>query len=64
HAEAGATNVFDNHDWTMKYIKLLGVALDPMESTAGASIFHLRGKRIVIRQGSAVEWPLEFSSLD
>ena len=59
YAEAGATNVFDNHEWTMKYVKLLGVALDPMESTGGASIFHIRGKRIVIKPGSPVEWPLE-----
>jgi monoamine oxidase len=60
HAEAGATNVFDNHEWTMKYVKELGVALDPMISTGGgASIYHIRGKRIVIKRGSPVEWPLE-----
>jgi monoamine oxidase len=59
YAEAGATNVFNNHEWTMKYVKELGVALDPMESTGGASIFHIRGKRIVIKSGSPVEWPLE-----
>src|SRR5262245_19024727 len=29
YAEAGATNVYDNHEWTMKYVKELGVALDP-----------------------------------
>lgn len=59
YAEAGATNVFDNHEWTMKYIKLLGVALDPMESTPGAAIFHVRGKRIVIKPGSPVDWPFD-----
>src|SRR5262245_47868748 len=60
YAEAGATNVYDNHEWTMKYVKLLGVTLDPMVSTGGgASIYHLRGKRIVIKSGSPVEWPLE-----
>lgn len=59
YAEAGATNVFDNHEWTMKYARELGVSLDPMESTGGASIFHIRGKRIVIKSGGAVEWPLE-----
>jgi monoamine oxidase len=58
-AEAGATNVFDNHEWTMKYARELGVALDPMESIGGAAIFHMRGKRIVIKSGSPVEWPLE-----
>src|SRR5262245_42492937 len=60
YAEAGETNVFDNHEWTMKYVKLLDVTLDPMGSTAGgASIYHIRGKRIVIKRGSPVEWPLE-----
>jgi len=59
YAEAGATNVFDNHEWTMKYIKLLGVTLDPMESIAGASIYHIRGKRVIIKPGSPVDWPLE-----
>jgi len=62
YAEAGATNVFDNHEWTMKYAKLLDVTLDPMGSTGGgASIYHIRGKRIVIKRGSPVEWPLELS---
>jgi monoamine oxidase len=60
YVEAGATNVFDNHQWTMKYVKELGVALDPMGSSGGgASIYHIRGKRIVIKSGSPVEWPLE-----
>src|SRR5262245_46030421 len=59
YAEAGATNVFDNHEWTMKYIKELGVTLDPIETPGGASIFHMRGKRLVIKPDSAVEWPLE-----
>ncbi|MEK7833539.1 MAG: FAD-dependent oxidoreductase, partial [Acidobacteriota bacterium] len=62
YAEAGATNVFDNHNWTMKYIKLLGVTLDPMESTPGAAIFHVRGKRLVIKSGSPVDWPLELKA--
>ncbi len=59
YAEAGATNVFDNHDWTMKYLKLLDVAIDPMESIIGASIYHIRGKRLIIKPGNAVDWPLE-----
>jgi monoamine oxidase len=59
YAEAGATNVYDNHNWTMKYVKLLGVALDPVASSTFAPIFHVRGKRIVIKQGAAVDWPIE-----
>ena len=59
YAEAGATNVFDVHEWTMKYTKLLGVPLDRMESSSGASVFHMRGKRVVIKPGSAAELPLD-----
>ncbi|HMV82360.1 MAG TPA: FAD-dependent oxidoreductase [Blastocatellia bacterium] len=59
YAEAGATNVFDNHAWTMKYLKLLGVALEPMESSSGAALYHLRGKRVLLKQGNPVDWPLE-----
>src|SRR5215211_4050453 len=29
YAEAGATNVFDVHHWTIKYAGLLGITLDP-----------------------------------
>jgi monoamine oxidase len=39
YAEAGATNVFDVHQWTIKYAKLLGVELDPVTSPGGSSIF-------------------------
>ncbi len=62
YAEAGATNVFDNHAWTMKYLKLLGVALEPMESTNGAALYHLRGKRVLLKPGSPVDWPLELNA--
>jgi len=59
YAEAGATNVFDNHAWTMKYIRLLNLTLDPEPSTSGASIYYMRGKRIVIKPDVPVDWPLE-----
>jgi len=62
YAEAGATNVFDNHEWTNKYIKLLGVAIDPMPPVGGASIYYLRGKRVLMKPGSPVDWPLELKA--
>ena len=43
----------------MKYLKLLGVALEPMESSSGAALYHLRGKRVLLKQGNPVDWPLE-----
>jgi len=59
YAEAGATNVFDVHQWTIKYAKLLGVELDPVTPPTGASVFHVRGKRIVIKPNTPVDWPLQ-----
>jgi monoamine oxidase len=58
-AEAGATNVFDIHQWTIKYAKLLGVELDPVTAPAGASVFHVKGKRLVIKPNTRVDWPIE-----
>jgi monoamine oxidase len=59
YAEAGATNVFDVHQWTIKYARLMGVELDLVTPPAGASIFHVKGKRIVIKPNTPVEWPFE-----
>ena len=59
YAEAGATNVFDVHHWTIKYARLHGVALDLVTSPAGAPIFHLKGKRIVIKPNTPVDWPVQ-----
>jgi len=59
YTEAGATNVFDVHEWTIKYAKLLGVELDPVAPPPGASVFHVRGKRIVIKPNTPVDWPFQ-----
>lgn len=59
YAEAGAANVFDHHAATMKYVRLLGVDLDPIAYGSGAAVYHLRGRRIVHRPGTPVDWPLD-----
>jgi len=58
-AEAGATNVADIHEWTLKYLKLLGVELDSVSGSRGGSVFHVQGRRIVVRPGQPVDWPFE-----
>ena len=63
-AEAGATNVYDVHEWTLKYLKLLGVDLEPVSFAPGGSIFHVQGRRIVVRPGEPVEWPFELSAAE
>jgi monoamine oxidase len=58
YAEAGAMNVFDTHDWTLKYIKLFGLTLDPAPPSTLASLLFVRGQRIVVRPQQAVAYPL------
>jgi monoamine oxidase len=62
YAEAGATNVYDVHSWTTHYLKLLGVELDPVTPPTGASIFHIRGRRLIVKPGEPVQWPFELTA--
>ena len=59
YAEAGATNVSDIHHWTMKYANLFGVALEPTTAITGSSVFYVKGKRIVIKPNTPVDWPVQ-----
>jgi monoamine oxidase len=61
YAEAGAMNVYDVHDWTLKYIKLFGLTLDQSKPSDLASILYMRGRRIVTKQGQPVEYPLDLT---
>lgn len=63
-AEAGATNVADIHEWTLRYLKLLGVDLEPVSFRPGGSIFHVQGRRIVVKPGTPVDWPFELSGAE
>jgi monoamine oxidase len=62
YAEAGAMNVYDTHDWTLKYIKLFGLTLDESKPSALSSVLYMRGRRIVSKQGQAVEYPLDLTA--
>jgi monoamine oxidase len=58
HAEAGAMHVFNNHHWTLKYIKLFDLTLDADVPSKLASVLYLRGHRIEVKPGQAIEYPL------
>jgi monoamine oxidase len=58
YAEAGAMNVFDNHHWTLKYIKHFDLTLDPIAPSGLSSILYIRGRRIEVKQGQQVRYPL------
>ncbi|MDT5062866.1 MAG: monoamine oxidase [Acidobacteriota bacterium] len=61
YTEAGAANVFDNHHWTMKYIKQFDLTLDPVMPSTLASLLYIRGHRIEVKPGQAVEYPLDLT---
>ncbi len=61
YAEAGATQVFDNHHWTRHYAGLLGLSLDPVETSGQASITCIRGHRIRVEPGVRTDWPLDLT---
>ena len=63
-AEAGATNVDDIHEWTIKYLKLLGVELQPVTFSRGGSIFYVQGRRIIVKPGEPIQWPFELSAAE
>jgi monoamine oxidase len=56
-AEAGATRISDLNDWTLKYVDRFGLTLEPFRG-AGADVYHVRGQRLVLREGNPVDWPL------
>jgi monoamine oxidase len=62
YAEAGAMNVFDSHHWTLKYIRLFDLTLDPVVPSGLASLLYLRGQRIVTKQGQHISYPLELTA--
>lgn len=58
YAEAGALRIYDNHHWTRKYIKLMGLEskLGAYDDDQGAHLWYLQGKRFVTPSG---DWPLD-----
>lgn len=58
YAEAGAMNVYDSHDWTMRYVRLFNLTLDPDSPSSLSSLYYIRGRRIVANPNKAVEYPL------
>ena len=58
--EAGATRIPDHHHFALKWVKTFGLELDPFPAP-GAAVYHLRGKRIVVKPGEKPEWPLQLT---
>jgi monoamine oxidase len=62
YAEAGATRIPNHHHFTLKYVELFGLTLDPFEPPDLPSVYHVRGKRIQATRGQKVEWPYDLTA--
>jgi monoamine oxidase len=59
--EAGAVTVHDTHDWTLHYARLCDLSLDPVPHAPGATLYQVRGRRIVESPGREIDWPLDLT---
>jgi len=61
HGEAGAARIPDNHTCTLKYVEHFGLELEPF-MPAGAPVYHLHGRRLVVRPAETPDWPLALTA--
>jgi len=64
YAEVGAMHIPETHNLTLRYVQLFNLPLDPEPSFATASLSYVRGKRIVVRDETKVDWPFVLSEED
>ena len=62
YVDTGATRIPDNHDFTMRYVKLFRLELEPFMPQGLAGVTYMNGKRMKIEQGKEPEWPLELTA--
>ena len=62
YAEAGATRIPNHHHFTLKYVELFGLTLDPFQPPDMPSVYYVRGKRIRVTPGQQVEWPYDLTA--
>jgi len=59
YAEAGARLFSDSYTRLIHYAKLLDIPFAPMPTSAFASLYYLRGKRLALKAGEQVDWPYD-----
>ncbi len=62
YAEAGARLFSDSYPRLLHYAKLLDVPFAPMPAEAFASLYHLRGQRLIAAPNEPVDWPYDLSA--
>lgn len=61
YAEAGAMEIPDTHDLTLKYVQLFQLPLSPALPSNLASIAYLRGKRLKVTRDAEPEYPYDLT---
>ncbi len=62
-AEAGAMSIAASHDLTLHYARLFELPLVELPPRySGASVTVLRGRRLLVRPGEPVDWPVELTA--
>ena len=60
--EAGAIYIPDSHAWTLNYVRLFDLPLDLIEPLKLAAVFFVRGKRILVKPGENINWPVDLTA--
>ena len=61
YTEVGATRISDTNDWVHKYVSAFGLSLEDFKPRGGADVYHVRGRRLIVRDESDMTWPLALS---
>ncbi len=62
YAEAGPVSFSDVHGLVLDYAKFFRLPLEPhVVPSRLASVYYLRGRRIVAKEGGKIEWPLDLT---
>jgi monoamine oxidase len=56
HAELGAIQIFDSHEYTLRYVREFGLDVTPYDN--GARAFHMQGRRF-LPPSAGQPWPLD-----
>jgi monoamine oxidase len=62
HADAGAVDFSDAYRHLLRYAKLFDLPVTSARQDSAATVFHLRGKRIVVKAGDKPDWPFDLTA--
>lgn len=61
YAEAGANFIPDNHHFTLGYIRLFDLPIEPVFPRSAGKLYYVRGRRIMLTTGAQPAWPFDLT---